>query len=60
MHRWLPLWFLLAATHAAYGEDLLIKGGTVVTPEGSRLADVRVRGERVIEIGKLTREAADT
>ena len=59
MHRWLLLWFLLAAMHAAYGEDMLIIGGTVVTSEGSQLADVRVRGERVIEVGKLTREAAD-
>ena len=59
MHRWLPLWFLLAATHTAYGDDMLIMGGTVVTSEGSRLADVRVRGERIIEVGKLTREAAD-
>jgi dihydropyrimidinase len=59
MHRCLLLVFIVAAMHAAYGEDMLIMGGTVVTAEGSRLADVRVRGDRVVEVGNLTREAAD-
>lgn len=34
-------------------DDLLIRGGTVVTADGSRRADVRVRGEVVTEIGAL-------
>lgn len=59
IYRWLRLSFLLAATQAAFGEDLLIRGGTVVTPEGTRSADVRVRGELVREVGNLTRESGD-
>ena len=30
--------------------DLLIRGGTVVTPEGTRLADVVIDGERITDI----------
>jgi len=38
---------------SAGADDLLIRGGTVVTAEGSRRVDVRVRGEVVTEIGAL-------
>jgi dihydropyrimidinase len=53
------LWILLVAAPAAFGEDLLIQGGTVVTVDGARRADVRVRGELVVAVGDLTRESAD-
>ncbi len=43
----------LAIHQVALGENLLIKGGTVVTAEGSRVVDVRIRGERIFEIGNL-------
>ena len=59
VHRWLRLWVLLVTTQAAFGEDLLIKGGTVVTVDGARPADIRVRGELVVEVGNLTRRTAD-
>lgn len=42
--------------------DLLVRGGTVVTPQGSRLADVGVRGGAIAAIeapGRLSGEAAD-
>ncbi len=31
--------------------DILIQHGTLVTPTGSRIADIRIRGEKIIEIG---------
>ena len=43
----------LAIHQVALGENLLIKGGTVVTAEGSRVVDVRIRDERIFEIGNL-------
>ena len=43
----------------AAAEDLLIKGGTVVTAEGSTVADVRVRGEQIREIGNLKPTAGE-
>ena len=33
------------------GADLLVRGGRVITPEGPRLADVRVRAGKVEELG---------
>ncbi len=38
--------------------DLILKGGTLVTPAGLRAGDVGVRGGRIAEIGKLESEAA--
>ena len=31
--------------------EILIRGGRVVNHDGSRVADVRIRGDRVVEIG---------
>ena len=58
--RWWVLCVLALVIHqAALAEDLLIKGGTVVTGEGSRVVDLRVRGERIFEIGNLEPTPAD-
>lgn len=34
--------------------DLILKGGTVMTPGGAVLADVGVRGGKIVEIGELS------
>src|SRR6266545_2847181 len=34
--------------------DLVIRGGTVVTPSGSIICDVGVRGEAIVELGNLS------
>ena len=39
--------------------DLLIQGGTVVTAEGERKADIRIRGETIHEVGALERLQSD-
>jgi allantoinase len=31
--------------------ETMIRGGTIVTPEGTRVADVRIEGEQIAEIG---------
>lgn len=31
--------------------EILIQGGTLVTPQGSRRADIRIRGEKIVETG---------
>ena len=33
--------------------DLVIRGGTVVTPEGERRADIAIEGERISGIGHV-------
>src|ERR1041385_3653191 len=38
--------------------DLLIRGGTVITPSGTMQADIGVRGERVAAIGALAQASA--
>jgi dihydropyrimidinase len=58
-NRYLLLLILFGAFNVAYSEDLLIKGGTVVSPVGSQLIDVRVRGEHIHEVGELTPEPDD-
>lgn len=32
--------------------DILLKGGTVVSPEGSRKADIRIKGESIAKLGE--------
>ena len=50
--------FLLwSASTMVWGTDLLLQGGTVVNATGSIRADVRVRGERIVEIGNLEAQA---
>jgi len=44
---------VLPAIQSAVAEDLLIRNGKVVTAEKTRRADVRVRGQKIVEIGKL-------
>lgn len=53
----LTILFFLAPP--GFGEDLLIHGGTVVTAEGSQLASVRVRGEKIHEVGALEPESGE-
>ena len=38
--------------------DLILRGGTVVTPGGETQADIGVRGERIARIGDLTEASA--
>jgi len=40
-------------TGSRTGTPILIRGGTVWTPDGARRADVRVAGETIAEIGEL-------
>ncbi len=47
------VWSAVGFPGTAASDDLVIRGGTVVTAEGSHRADVRVRGEVVTEIGSL-------
>ncbi|WP_340693022.1 dihydroorotase [Hyphomonas sp.] len=39
--------------------DLILRGGTVVTPGGEARVDIGVRGERIVEIGDLSAASAD-
>lgn len=40
--------------------DILIQGGVIVAPEGSVKGDIRIRGERILEIGEgLSPEGAE-
>tara|TARA_R110000782_G_scaffold103997_1_gene191686 strand:+ start:2436 stop:3776 length:1341 start_codon:yes stop_codon:yes gene_type:complete len=39
--------------------DLILRGGTVVTPGGEARVDIGVKGERIVEIGDLTAASAD-
>ena len=39
--------------------DLILRGGTVVTPGGEARVDIGVRGERIAEIGDLSAASAD-
>lgn len=32
--------------------DTLIRGGLIISPEGSRKGDIRIRGEKIVEIGE--------
>lgn len=41
----------LATTGAQQQAELIIRNGLIVTAEGRTLADVRIRGEQVAEIG---------
>ena len=50
---------ILSLSPQAVATDLLIRGGTVVTAEGERKADIRIRGERVQEVGSLERVRMD-
>jgi dihydropyrimidinase len=52
---WRLAFFCGAASCAlpALAENLLISGGTVVTAEGSLAASVRIRGEKIVEVGSL-------
>ena len=53
-HCILPLLILLlAAIHATAQQptEIIIRNGTVVTSEGRYVADLRVRGETIVEIG---------
>ena len=43
----------------ALGGDLLIENGKLFTAQGVKLADVRIRGETIIEIGELEPEPND-
>jgi dihydroorotase len=38
--------------------DLILRGGTVVTPGGEARVDIGVRGERIVEIGDLSAASA--
>ena len=38
--------------------DLILRGGTVVTPGGEARVDIGVRGERIVEIGDLSTASA--
>ena len=38
--------------------DLILRGGTVVTPGGEARVDIGVKGERIVEIGDLTAASA--
>ena len=51
---------ILTLSPQAGATDLLIQGGTVVTAEGERKADIRIRGETIDEIGSLERVETDT
>jgi dihydropyrimidinase len=44
---------------AAFAGDLLIRGGTVVTAAGKQRADIRIRGEKILEVGLLEAAASD-
>ena len=50
---------ILSLSPQAVATDLLIQGGTVVTAEGERKADIRIRGETIDEIGSLERVETD-
>ena len=50
---------ILTLSLQAGATDLLIQGGTVVTAEGERKADIRIRGETIDEIGSLERVETD-
>ena len=39
--------------------DLILRGGTVVTPGGEARVDIGVKGERIVEIGDLSAASAD-
>ena len=39
--------------------DLILRGGTVVTPGGEARLDIGVKGERIVEIGDLSAASAD-
>src|SRR6185295_8524477 len=43
---WVP------GTQAQQGAELLIRNGLIVTVEGRTEADVRIRGEKIVEIGR--------
>jgi dihydropyrimidinase len=60
-HRPLLVFSLIACliTPRVFAGDLLIRGGTVVTAAGSRKADVRIRGEQILEVGALDVAAGD-
>ncbi len=52
----------LAAAPAAAAQaprEILVRGGEIVTAEGRRMADVRVAGETVVEIGPALAAGAD-
>ena len=51
---------ILTLSPQAGATDLLIQGGTVVTAEGERKADIRIRGETIVEIGSLERVETDS
>jgi len=42
----------MAVTHAQPDAELMIRNGLIVTAEGRREADIRVRGEQIVEIGQ--------
>ncbi|NNL86736.1 MAG: amidohydrolase family protein [Myxococcales bacterium] len=44
---------VLAAAAPGLADNLLITGGTIVNAEGSQRADIRVRGEQIVEVGAL-------
>ena len=50
---------ILSLSPSAGATDLLIQGGTVVTAEGERKADIRIRGETIDEVGSLERVETD-
>lgn len=50
------LW--IAGTDAQQPTEILVRGGLVVTAETRKLADVRIRGEKVVEIGANLTPAA--
>jgi dihydropyrimidinase len=46
--------FVCLIAHQTWAEDLLIVKGTVVTAEGVTRTDIRVRGDRIVELGDLS------
>jgi len=47
------LFVLFAVAVQSRAESLLIRGGTVVNAAASERSDIRIRGERIVELGRL-------
>ena len=43
-------WVLVLGPWVAFAESVSIRGGTVVTVEGAVRADVRILGEKIVEV----------
>lgn len=56
---WLLACLLGAISSSASPADLLIRNGTLVTAEETVSADIRVRGEQILEIGHLERQPGE-